>query len=202
MRYRKGFTVIELLVSTGIMLLIMGVVLANYPSFRARTSLSSVAREIGLLIREAQVYGLAVKRFSLSDKTYPPYGIHLNNTNSKEIVMFGDLMPGGETEGVYDSGDGCGGKETECIRRLTINGAVNIIKFCVLEGGGDGYTAEEICNISQLNISFRRPDPEAFIIVNDSSRRYNGANIYLQSNREPAEERVIRVWVTGQISVQ
>ena len=62
-RQNFGFTLIEMLVSTGIMLLIMTVVLAGYPRFKARSTLSAAAREIALLIRETQVYGLAVKSF-------------------------------------------------------------------------------------------------------------------------------------------
>ena len=210
MKSQRGFTLVEMLVSTGIMVLIMTIVFAGYPRFKARSTLSAAAREIGLLVRETQVFGLAVKSFSDTDTApiYPPYGIHLaEGTGSKrEIIMFADL-PSGSQLGVYESGDGCGSETTECIRRLTLGGAIAISKFCVMSGGGDGVEATEYCSdsemgINQMNVTFRRPDPEAVIVVDDLSERYNGAKIYLHSSREPSEERVVRIWITGQISIQ
>jgi prepilin-type N-terminal cleavage/methylation domain-containing protein len=204
MKFNKGFTLVEMLVSTGIMVLIMTVIFAGYPRFKARSTLGAAAREIALLVRETQVFGLAVKSFSSSEEIYPPYGVHLSANDKREIIMFADLPPG---SGLYESGDGCGTEVTECVKRLSLSGAVEIGKFCVIAGAGSANSGTEICSndspgISQLNITFRRPDPEAVIIVDDNAEVYNGANIYLHSSREPSEARVVRVWVTGQISIQ
>ena len=191
---KKGFTVIELLVSTGIIIVIMGMVFVGYPRFKARSSLAALAREIGLLIREAQVYGLAVKEFPEREEEFPPYGIHISADRPKEIILFGDLKEGsasGVPNGLYESGDGCGSESTECIRRVTIAGPEFIDKICV----------DEICDIKELNISFRRPDPEALIVTDIPSPRYNAGTIYLRSAKDTREERLIRVWITGQISI-
>ncbi|HEY4515242.1 MAG TPA: type II secretion system protein [Candidatus Paceibacterota bacterium] len=207
--YNRGFTVIELIVSTGIIVIVLGIVLAGYPKFRARSSLAALAREVGLLVRESQVYGLAVKEFeNASGKEFPPYGMHIAMNKPKEFILFGDLDGG--TPNKYDSGDGCGTKTgiTECIRRDSFSGPEYIEKICVIPGGGQGGSGsglEEICSndkdVPELNITFRRPDPEAVIVISDGNVRYNGAKIYLRSNRDSAETKEVRVWITGQISI-
>jgi len=200
---KSGFTVIELIVTTGIIVVILGVVFTGYPQFKARSALSALARSVGLLVREAQVYGLAVKEFPVQADKFPPYGVHVSIDNLREIILFGDLETG-ERNGIYDVGEGCGTVGTECMRRFTLAGPEYIDKICVNPGGGTGgdTTLTEVCDINELNITFRRPDPEAVIIVDDPSRTYNGATIYLRSKSNAKEHRVVRVWITGQISVQ
>ena len=188
---KSGFTVIELLVTTGIIVVILGVVFTGYPQFKARSSLAALARSVGLLVREAQVYGLAVKQFPVGLKEFPPYGVHISMAKDKqrEIILFGDLDSGAQ-KGVYDAGTGCGTEATECIRRFTLAGPEYIDKVCVNPGGGNGGSDPgfgEICSsddhgITELNITFRRPDPEAIIVAADTSQTYNGATIYLRSN--------------------
>ena len=204
----RGFTVVELVVSTGIIIVILGMVFASYPRFRARSSLSALTREVGLLVREAQVFGLAVKEFPQREAEFPPYGIHTNADNNKEFILFGDLVKSGSgatgaRANIYDSGDGCGSKKTECVRRISIAGPEFVEKICVIPGGGRGGSElEELCDIPELNITFRRPDPEAVIVTDDPAIRYNGAKIYLQSGKDNREHKIIRVWITGQTSIQ
>jgi len=202
----KGFTVIELLVSMGIITVILGMILFSYPRFKARSSLSALAREIGLLVREAQVYGLAVKEFPVRDSEFPPYGIHISSDRLKEVILFGDLKAGstsGLPNNLYESGDGCGSEKTECIRRITITGPEYIDKICVSPGGGHGSGSgqEDICGINELNITFRRPDPEAVIVTDNPTIRYNAGKIYLRTTKDNKQEKIIRVWITGQISI-
>ncbi len=195
---------IELMVSTGIIILILGLIFAGYPKFRARSGLAALTREVGLLVRQAQVYGLAVKEFPARSGEFPAYGVHMDSTNPREIILFADTDTTPGHRGTYQSGAGCGGAgDSECIRRFTITGTEYIDKFCVIPGGGvQGGTPEEVCDINELNITYRRPDPEAIIVAVDSSQTFNGATIYLRSGSGEDEVKVIRVWITGQISVQ
>ncbi|MEK7535856.1 MAG: type II secretion system protein [Patescibacteria group bacterium] len=194
----KGFTVVELVVSTGIIIVILGMLFMGYPRFKARSALSALAREVAITVREAQVYGLAVKQLG---NEFPSYGIHISADKPKEIVLFGDYSSG-DREDIYDSGKGCGSNqtETECIRRITMIGQEYVEKICVNPGGAQ--ETEEVCDIPELNITFKRPDPEAIIITDDNSVRYNAAKIYLRSSKDSREQRVVRVWITGQTSVQ
>lgn len=204
-RRNGGLTVIELLVTTGIIIVILGLVLTGYPAFKAKSALAALAREVGLLVREAQVYGLAVKdspRQASSGGV--PYGIHINEINNKEIILYSDLETGAHPL-IYDSGDGCGSLNTECVKRFTLSGPVFISNFCVIPEGGLGGNPkdlEELCDITEVNINFKRPDPEALIVVDDADRQYNGATIYLKSTKDSEHVKVVRVWITGQISVQ
>ncbi len=203
---KSGMTIIELVVTSGIVVLILTVVLSSYPRFRASSSLTATARELGLFIREAQVYGLAVKSFDKKGEDFPAYGVNIRKDNTtgqiiQEIVLFGDV----NASGIYENGDNCGGAVTECKKRLSLTGSEYIDKICVNPGGGlrgGDQELEEFCGIDQLNISFKRPDPEASIITTDINTRYNGAKIYLRSKNRELESKVVRVWITGQISIQ
>jgi type II secretory pathway pseudopilin PulG len=193
----RGFTVVELIISTGIIVLITGAIFISYPRFKARTSLAALAREVGLIVREAQVYGLSVKEFPDIMDRFPPYGVHVSMESPKEFVLFGDLESG-TRENIYDSDEGCGADvgKTECIRRISFSGPEFVQKICVITG-----TLVEDCSITELNVTFHRPDPEAYIVVKDPAVRYNGANIYLQSRKDSRETKQVRIWITGQISI-
>lgn len=203
-RKTRGFTVVELVISTGIIVVVMGAIFIGYPRFRARTSLTSLAREVGLLIRESQVYGLSVKEFpdtycdSTNPDCFPPYGVNVNMARPKEFILFGDLTTGNKAN-IYESGDGCGSGpgKTECVRRVSFSGPEFVEKICVVPG-----TLIETCDVTELNITFHRPDPEAYIVTTDSAVRYNGAKIYLKSSRDSRESKQIVVWITGQISIK
>src|SRR3989344_3825107 len=74
----RGFTLIELLVVTAILGIVSTLVLANNTRFGGAVLLENLAYEIGLSVRKAQVYGIAVRRFGETDFS-AGYGIHFNS---------------------------------------------------------------------------------------------------------------------------
>ena len=72
MFYRKflaGFTLIEMLVSIGIVSLIMAVVFFNYGTFNDDLALTSAGQELSIAVRQAQSYGLSVKEINPDRKS-------------------------------------------------------------------------------------------------------------------------------------
>ncbi|MBP9757776.1 MAG: prepilin-type N-terminal cleavage/methylation domain-containing protein, partial [Candidatus Pacebacteria bacterium] len=73
---RAGFTLIEMLVVIGIIVVISGVILANNSRFGGVVQLQNLAYDIALSVRQAQVYGISVQRFNSSDTFASAYGMH------------------------------------------------------------------------------------------------------------------------------
>ncbi len=211
---KGGFTLLEMVIVTAIIMVITALVLASYPSLGSRFSLARLAREIALSIRQAQVYGLAVREFPLRQEIYPPYGIYIRPRANAEnaFIIFGDYCNPSNCdspEQYYGSGDGfynvtvgdCGSDTTECLERLLIKKEAFIEDVCVSASGQESCWKDG--SLEELHVVFNRPDPEAIIrkVPNDGLT-YNSARIIIGSVRAPDRKKTIRVWVTGQISVQ
>ncbi len=192
---QRGLTLIELVVVIGIMAVLMAITLANYPEFGGAVSLNRVAQEIGLSIRQAQAYGLGVREIT-GTQQYPPYGIYFSSPN--EFILFADTNNGGAGNGLYDPGDGCGSANTECVESYQLDGKNFISQLCTLSPSGD---CDQV--VQDLSITFKRPEPEAYVHTSATpDSTFNGARIKLTSKKYPNKQQFVRVWITGQISVQ
>lgn len=186
----SGFTLVELLVVTGIMALISGLILANNSRFGGVAQLQNLAYDIALSIREAQIYGISVARFN--NIYAPAYGMHFDSANPNSYVLFADVLS--PQNGVYDC-PSPGTVECELVRLSTIQSGYGIDSLCATAPGGN-----EACGLSSLDISFERPEPDAYIRAGEISGISESARILLSSPR--GDEKSITVEVNGQISVQ
>ena len=181
---QAGFTLIELLAVTAIMILITGLVLATNNKFNGTILLQNVAYDIALSIREAQVYGISVQNFNGSYNA--AYGMHFqrDQSNSSVYVLFADAVT---VNGTYDTG--------ELVQSTTLSGAYQIRDLCATPPEGP-----EVCGLTSLDITFVRPEPDAYI----RSPIYNGLNssARIQITSTSGGTRNIVIGSNGQISVQ
>ncbi len=186
---RRGFTIVEVLVTLTIFSVISGVVLVRYKDFSGGIVLSNLAYEIAITIRQAQVYGLSVKAAPPSSNFNFPYGVHFSNELVNSFVLFADVNNNG-----YESG--------EVVETLTTRQGNTIKSFCAVTDSGVSK-----CNIgtpqliTSLDITFLRPDPDAKFKTNLAGDVYKEASVTVSS---PGTERnkTISIKSTGQISVQ
>lgn len=206
---QAGFSAMEMLVIAGIIIIVSGVVLANVPSFKNRTTLDLIAQEVAISIREAQVFGTATRQ--LSDGAFPAYGIYFSllddtanqTSSSKKIILFADLpsVSGGEGNKIYDRSDCSTGGSGECVEELTLNGPFSVVSLCV----GDEFNLS--CDMSELAVSFKRPFPDARICpdnINSGGQNdcdYQRAVITVAVDTSPNEQKDITIWNNGQIAV-
>lgn len=183
-RAQAGFTLIELLAVTGIMILITGLVLANNNKFNGTILLQNVAYDIALSIREAQVFGISVQNFNGSYDA--AYGMHfqVNGGGSSIYVLFADAVV---NNGTYDSG--------ELVESTTLSGGYRIQDLCTTPPVG-----AEVCGLASLDVSFVRPEPDAYI----RSPAYSGLNssARIEITSSSGGTRNIVIGSNGQISVQ
>ena len=128
---KSGFTLIELIVSIGIIAMVTGIFLANYSSANRRTDLTMTSQKMVTDIHMAQNYALGLARYGLSGSTNVPiggWGIHfdLQNYGNNKYIIFAD--DNGNT--VYDEGSenvlANGAQVTTLPNNITIS-AINML---------------------------------------------------------------------------
>lgn len=156
----RGFTMIELVISVTVFTLLSAIALIKYGSFNVKAEFANAAESIVIALREAQVYGVASKS-SVSGGGVPVlcgvvnspfdciYGVHFSakpGQNSK-ISIFVDQ----NTNYVFDTGE-------PIAEVIAWNPPITIAE---VQCNKFGVSA---CYDNQMDITFRRPNPDAFII--------------------------------------
>lgn len=203
--HKKGFTLIELLVVIVIMSLITLAFVENQSKFDSSTIVRSLAYSIALSIRQTQVYGTSVVQNSPGSSLFGPvYGVSFGSSplsSATSYSIFSDSTT--PSTGEFDAG-------MLKMKTFSINNEYAIQEVCAVTNtntwrcnGTDD--ASNTGSISTLDIMFLRPNPDARINVFHSDHStitgdtYTTA--YIQLKAINSDVRVIKVMLTGQVSV-
>lgn len=204
-RSARGFTLIELLVVFAIMTVLTAILLFQHQRFESSTLLRSLAYNLALSIRQAQVYGTSVRQFGTSAGSFSySYGVYFTTQSpeTKTYILFADANGNkvydaspDEKVQLFNLGSGyrlngfCGinGTNMFCNTCPTINPPG--VTTCL--GGGSG--------ISTLTVYFKRPNPDALFSSSSGGAVYS--QVYLQVRGPSGDTRGITITSTGQISV-
>ena len=215
-RDKRGFTIAEMVVVSGIFAVLTTVILFKYGDFNSSILVTNMAYEVAITTRQAQIFGVSARGFDQSDGggfEYP-YGVSFNlldqSTGSdqvtKNFTLFVDRNESDES-GYGRCSNGAGGvgdcdcisEGDECIERLGMTQGVKISEIRVNKGTG--------CNTTRLYraaVTFKRPSPEARIET-ISHPLDDQALEFLEVKIEGKSSSVKPVYVlirkTGQISV-
>lgn len=203
---KAGFTIIEMLVVAAIFAILTAIIIFNYGNFTDNILATNMAYEIGLVARQAQVFGLGVR--GTGGEFTNAYGIFVNLEDgssaegTKNIIFFVDNKPtDGNGECNDESGDSfctCSttdGLTDECLERLTLQRGIIINGLFVKDEGGDCVST------NRLAVTFKRPNPDAIIVDQaDHNIGFELAEMQLFAPRSQSPRYVI-VRNTGQISV-
>ena len=191
----RGFTLIELMVVTGILVVITSLILANNTRFGGAVLLENLAYDIALSVRRAQVYGIAVQRFGTDDFS-AGYGVNFTSGTPTVYILFADIYPISTGNGIYEP------LQSELVDSVSIQGGYRIIDLCATSPN----SLSETCGLTALDILFKRPEPGAFISKNGISGIANPAalqekgRIILESPR--GNKTSVIVEASGQIAVE
>lgn len=186
---KDGFSLVELLVTLGIMTVMMGVLFLNYGAFSSRVELESLSYEVALAFREAQVYGVAVKESTTGAEEFPAYGVNVSMPQSpppelKSFELFADTNPPG--------GDGVYTEEDRIIEVFTLERAnfIGAIRGCT----------SSCAPLTDASITFLRPNLQARFNTLPAGL-FTYIEIELRSARPDIPPRFVRVWNNGQIAI-
>jgi prepilin-type N-terminal cleavage/methylation domain-containing protein len=174
--HQSGFTLMEMVVTVGIFALISTVVIVRNAQFDNETLLQNLAYDVALSVRRAQQFGVNVR--ASGGVFEGAYGVHFD-ADSPTYFAFIDM----DEDGIYDGPE-------ELLETYTLGRGAAIGNLCATEVKGDNC-------ISQLDIVFRRPNPDAVINNGDISQ----ATVELISGRGDGS-RIISIESTGQISIK
>ena len=184
-----AFSLVELLVSIGIMLVIMSVAIVNHQRFQGTLAITNLAYEIALSIRQAQVYGVSVREFS--SQANVNYGVAFGTSDLSSYVLFADL----DLDALVDT------SPNEAVETARMTGGNRITKFCGISPGG-GETCGP-ASLTTLSVTFARPNPDAIVtgrVGAGSPISYSGARIYVAT--PSGDTRCVLVRTTGQVAVE
>jgi prepilin-type N-terminal cleavage/methylation domain-containing protein len=197
-RADRGFTLIELLTSVAIFSVITTVAVFNNSRFNSSILLTNTAYEVALAIREAQSYGVNIKKTAgtvagTGLQFQSGYGIHFV-PNSGSFFLFEDVSSPPDNDPpnpdhVYNSSD-------RKVEVFSLRRGATISKICV-----DNCVdpAEMFSPSDYLDITFLRPNPDAEIRKSGQPGTYPSAHICVKA--PDGSQRKIFVNTTGQISV-
>jgi Tfp pilus assembly protein FimT len=216
LRPSRGFTIIELLVVSVIIMLITSLILFRQQSFNSSTLLRSLAYSVALSVRQAQVYGVSVREQTSASTGLGTgafgqgYGVQFSNSgclglgNAHSYQLFADI----DGDATLDSGE-----QLPCYRVGNGRGTDYKVKnFCAHVSAGSDQCNASIPATSQVITSlatyFRRPNPDACFTTNvnpgacavGASAVYDYAYIELQAQGS-TDYRIVKISNTGQIAV-
>jgi len=199
----QGFTLVELLVSIGVMIIVMGIVFSGGPQAISRLALSDNTYQGELLIREAQIQGSAINSVS---GLFGGSGVYFNRATATQMLKFKDRVIIDPTRAI-NIGDGLYKTmpidEVENITKLTNKNVIG--KLCVATSSTDRLYCNDdpSLTVNTLTVSFTRPKQIAHIYINDStSTDYAIACIQFDAFRspEPGFVKSLFVYKSGMIT--
>lgn len=200
---QAGFTLIELIVVSAIILILTSFILFQQGKFNSATLLRSLSYSMALTVRQAQVYGTSVRGFSVGASTAVTfgsgYGVYFPTAGVSpyQYYLFAD-SPGGD--GQRSSG---GSEDASPPSPFTLGKGYTVSRLCVRVGQN---TPD--CTVTSLTVFFRRPNPEACIsssaapgaCVEGAAPIYSSAYVEVKSSGN-GDTRSIKIVDTGQIAI-
>lgn len=192
--YSGGFSLPELVITIGIIVMITAVILVRYANFNSSVLLSSQAFEIGLDIREAQVFGLGVRGEGSGTPFRDEYGVFFDTTTdlSRGQYLFfqdsdNDPVP------KYDAGT------DYVLSTLLLDARHRIESLCTSNPTTGGCPAGNV--MTELSVTFKRPNFDARFFGVPGGSGVTEAYITISPINSTSETRTVKVTNTGQIEV-
>lgn len=190
--FQKGFTLVELLISIGIVVVVSSIVLIKYSSFDSTVLLKNATYEVALALREAQAKSVSGSHEG-GDANFP-FGVTFT-PGVRDYTIF-RYASATDPSPYYDV-SGADPDLASNISTTSMERSMLVTDVCINDGGVDD------CDITRLDVSFRRPEFRALF----HAEGYLGDPLNIQSAKIKVGSSnggnvfVVEVTRLGQISV-
>lgn len=193
--HQRGFSLPELIIVIGIFVIITTIALFNQGRLSSSVLLTNMAYEVGLAIREAQIYGIGVRSEDTGDNFTGQYGVHFTTANPRQVIVYADNAAGpDDTQYTYTAG------EEKYIYEFNNSRGNKILAMCAGDWGGG--PCNDAVGDQTMDILFKRPNPAA-IVKRPGEDDPTSARVYIVvTNLDEDDCRAVIVEPTGQIRVE
>lgn len=185
---KNGFTLIELIISVGIMVMVTTVILANYATFNKRIKLEGASQEIVSIVREAQSYGVGNKLDFSSGSV--AYGVNFDINSPGRVIVFSDNDDGGS----YTVG--------EEVETFNIQSSDRIKQICINQKTIFPPPCSGAGSVNVIDVIYKRSNIYADIKSVPAQPFISDAEIMFRSAGETANGVKVIIWKSGQVSVE
>ncbi|MEI6396649.1 MAG: type II secretion system protein [Candidatus Taylorbacteria bacterium] len=194
---KKGFTIIELLISVSIFVAMTVLMIVKFGNFDQSILITNLIYDVALVMRTAQTYGLSVASspgmqsdfqfaYGVDFSTAATTGIDNTVPGNTRVIMFADS---GVDTGIYE---GSGPSRDTQVNTYNITRNTKVTSLCI--GASDTNCSE----VTQLDVSFKRPNPEAII---SASGFLNQQYARITITGTDKSTRSLEVHGNGQVSI-
>lgn len=194
-----GFTLIEMVVVLGIIGAVTGLALSSQSSFNKTLILANTAYDVALTLRSAQSFGLSSR--ALGSAANAGYGLHFQRGTANSFLMFADIWPPTDlscTRPDCKPGDHLYQVTDKIVQTYALGNGLTVSNFCAhpaLQPWQCASTGELI----SLDITFARPNPDAFITTNGSLFFTSYVEACITLSAPTGESRFVSVGASGEI---
>lgn len=201
-----GFTIVEMVIVLGIIVLTSGVILVNQRAGEQQLLLDRAAHKIALDIRRTMEFSLRAQEFAGCGDLYgtkvQSYGTNLRNTNTVFTQSQGQITGANHQIYIlYVNCDGGSSARYECSSSSCYDADLEILRV------EKGVRFQTICcnnagnPINQTNIAFLPPDPLIEIRAGNNQLR-SEVDIVLELESDSSKTKTIHVDNKGVVTIQ
>jgi type II secretory pathway pseudopilin PulG len=180
--FLTGFTLLEMMLVIGIMVLVTSLILANYPGINEKLGVRRVAEEIASSARQVQAYGLGVKEAGTGSGIFPGYGLYFQSASNASYILFADKNNNLQ----YDA--------DEKINEVLIQNGIQIDDLCA----NQKQIPAGPCGLDNLIAMYLRPQPQVSLRSGGSSY----ADIEIKIKGPRGTTKTVVFWLSGQITIE
>ncbi len=217
---KKGFTLIELLITLSIFVFMTVLLVVKYGNFNQGVLLTNLVYDVALVVRTAQTYGLSVSNAGAQSGTAQfgySYGVDFSTVavtagdpkekpGNTKVIMFADSYPVGAPDNMYNYSGAYPNNSDAQQNTYNITRGAKITLLCA--GSVSICQNAIVSNATQIDVTFKRPDPNATICYTDLSNSTSclsaGAPISyakIQMTGTDQSTRTLEIYRNGQISI-
>lgn len=210
----RGFTLVELIVVLGIIILITGIAITSQTTYNRKLLVTNTAYTVALSIREAQSFGLSSRQDGGVQNA--GYGVRFTDANYTQYLMFSDVLatitkhascPTGAVGTPEAKPGNCLFDDpSETVTTYNLNKGFKIHDACGIRSDNSQRVCLSLAGYSALDIVFLRPNTEAIMTmlttaVPPGKAPLSCAIIWIQPPSGATDLKCILVSQAGQVSV-
>jgi type II secretory pathway pseudopilin PulG len=193
-RFVGGFTLLELTISLAIFAFMTAFLLAKYGTFNQSVILTDLAYDTAITVRNAQASALNTQGASSTATGFVynnVYGVHFTASANSFIYFVNPAAFTSQPSKTYVTG---GSNPSQIIGTYTMKAGDTVSSICVQVAGS-------CTSVSFLDVSFRRPNPDAILsaYLSGATSTYPYADVRISGSDGSTRDIVIQG--TGEISV-